>query len=142
MSSDMAIFTLCFGKKIAESTFNKFNSAVSLEYLQQGLPCFIKHCIVSASSMYDKGDFCKAVGMSTENYSKFQDFMKKDGKKKDTKGENRVTCEFCGKCFANKHLLKRHIVQHTGEKPYKCEFCEKAFTQKTNMTRHQKKVHS
>lgn len=33
-------------------------------------------------------------------------------------------CNKCGKVFARKFMLERHIVEHTGVIPYTCEICK------------------
>lgn len=49
--------------------------------------------------------------------------------------ENRHCCE-CKKTFATRGGLKRHMAQHTGEKPYPCPFCDKRFSLKEYLSRH------
>ncbi|XP_019752637.1 oocyte zinc finger protein XlCOF6-like [Hippocampus comes] len=49
--------------------------------------------------------------------------------------KNRQCCE-CKKTFATRGGLKRHMAQHTGEKPYLCPFCDKRFSLKEYLSRH------
>ncbi|CAO4382841.1 unnamed protein product [Caenorhabditis nigoni] len=47
----------------------------------------------------------------------------------------------CGKRFANKFLLKKHMFIHTGLRPHTCPHCQKKFNRKDNLLRH-KKTHN
>uniref|UniRef100_A0A8R1DNW0 C2H2-type domain-containing protein n=1 Tax=Caenorhabditis japonica TaxID=281687 RepID=A0A8R1DNW0_CAEJA len=47
----------------------------------------------------------------------------------------------CGKRFANKFLLKKHMFIHTGLRPHTCPHCHKKFNRKDNLLRH-KKTHT
>ncbi|CAL2052840.1 unnamed protein product [Caenorhabditis brenneri] len=44
----------------------------------------------------------------------------------------------CGKRFANKFLLKKHMFIHTGLRPHTCPHCHKKFNRKDNLLRHKK----
>ncbi|XP_077441252.1 uncharacterized protein LOC144063130 isoform X2 [Vanacampus margaritifer] len=45
-------------------------------------------------------------------------------------------CYECKKTFSSRAGLKRHMMQHTGEKPYLCSFCDKRFSLKEYLNRH------
>ncbi|KAH3897341.1 hypothetical protein DPMN_021529 [Dreissena polymorpha] len=45
-------------------------------------------------------------------------------------------CNTCGKQFASRTDLERHIRVHTGEKPFACSVCDKRFTQEAHVRRH------
>ncbi|XP_051553962.1 gastrula zinc finger protein XlCGF49.1-like [Myxocyprinus asiaticus] len=56
-------------------------------------------------------------------------------------GERPFTCTQCGKSFKNKGNLKSHMLIHTGEKPFTCPHCGKSFTKKGDLKRHLR-IHS
>lgn len=53
-----------------------------------------------------------------------------------TKNGRFHTCEFCHKVFSKGHKLNIHRRIHTGEKPYSCETCGKGFARKDHMIKH------
>ncbi|CAG5124839.1 unnamed protein product [Candidula unifasciata] len=53
-------------------------------------------------------------------------------------GERPYKCVICGHSFRRSHHLRRHEMTHTGEKPYACTECGKAFTRKQHLDRHYK----
>lgn len=50
-------------------------------------------------------------------------------------------CKLCGKTFTRRRELLRHENVHTGLKPHKCSICYKAFARKDKLARHVK-IHS
>jgi hypothetical protein len=45
-------------------------------------------------------------------------------------------CDVCGKGFAMKNKLQRHLRVHTLEKPHVCMFCNRGFSESGNLTVH------
>ena len=52
-------------------------------------------------------------------------------------GNKPYSCCQCGKRFAQKSYLNRHLYTHTDVKPYKCWQCDKRFARQHYLTRHQ-----
>ena len=47
-------------------------------------------------------------------------------------GEKKHKCAQCEKAFGHGHVLKRHMLTHTGEKSHKCAQCNKQFGKADN----------
>ncbi|XP_063628621.1 zinc finger and SCAN domain-containing protein 5A-like isoform X1 [Cydia splendana] len=47
----------------------------------------------------------------------------------------------CGKKFATKGDMEKHIRTHTGEKPFKCKQCKKSFAQRVSLRQHISSLH-
>ncbi|XP_056130663.1 zinc finger protein 341 [Lampris incognitus] len=48
----------------------------------------------------------------------------------------KLKCNFCEKIFSKNFDLQQHIRSHTGEKPFQCIVCGRAFAQKSNVKKH------
>ena len=51
------------------------------------------------------------------------------------------TCPICGMVFDSPSRMKRHMIQHTGEKPYQCSICVEYFSQAAALEEHHQKMH-
>ncbi|XP_015760008.1 PREDICTED: RB-associated KRAB zinc finger protein-like [Acropora digitifera] len=47
-------------------------------------------------------------------------------------------CNYCGKVYCRKYVLKIHMRTHTGFKPLRCKVCDKSFSDPSNMKKHVK----
>ena len=47
-------------------------------------------------------------------------------------------CDYCGKEYCRKYVLKIHMRTHTGFKPLQCKVCDKSFSDPSNMKKHVK----
>ncbi|XP_047028653.1 zinc finger protein 883-like [Helicoverpa zea] len=59
--------------------------------------------------------------------------MKKHKNKNELK---EFICDACGKAFAMKHLLKRHLALHSDVKMHKCEKCSKTYSRRDQLMAH------
>uniref|UniRef100_A0A3B4WS73 Zinc finger protein 14-like n=1 Tax=Seriola lalandi dorsalis TaxID=1841481 RepID=A0A3B4WS73_SERLL len=57
----------------------------------------------------------------------------------DMMSENK-NCGLCGKYFARRVDMDRHMKSHSEDRPYKCSFCEKKFKNPYVLKRHQKEI--
>lgn len=57
----------------------------------------------------------------------------------DVMAENK-NCVLCGKYFARRVDMERHMKSHSEDRPYKCSFCEKKFKNPYVLKRHQKEI--
>ncbi|KAI1892394.1 hypothetical protein AGOR_G00132910 [Albula goreensis] len=87
-----------------------------------------KTCSITAN-MAELGDFHK---MPTPRSIKNDNGNVQEGKGKAQK----LKCNFCEKTFTKNFDLQQHIRSHTGEKPFQCIVCGRAFAQKSNVKKH------
>lgn len=45
-------------------------------------------------------------------------------------------CEYCGKSFTKRFLLKAHMYRHSGEQPFPCHLCPKKFVARYSLKLH------
>ncbi|XP_026182165.1 zinc finger protein 14-like [Mastacembelus armatus] len=50
------------------------------------------------------------------------------------------SCSLCGKYFARRVDMERHMKSHSEDRPYKCSFCEKKFKNPYVLKRHQREI--
>ena len=55
----------------------------------------------------------------------------------ETKTVRKFQCPECDKTFTALNSLKRHVRNHTGDKPFKCRVCSKTFTRKDYLSAHE-----
>ncbi|XP_036389531.1 zinc finger protein 341 isoform X1 [Megalops cyprinoides] len=89
-----------------------------------------KTCSITAN-MAELGDFHKAGNQRrTKNDNNGQEAGQMKGK------AQKLKCNFCEKTFTKNFDLQQHIRSHTGEKPFQCIVCGRAFAQKSNVKKH------
>ncbi|KAG5849635.1 hypothetical protein ANANG_G00113020 [Anguilla anguilla] len=57
------------------------------------------------------------------------------------RAEKQLSCMYCGKSFPYLSYLKRHLQNHTGERPHRCTQCGRCFIRRSHLVRHQQ-VHT
>lgn len=62
-------------------------------------------------------------------------------KKNENCGNQKYTCDICGKVFRHRYSLKRHSRAHTNETPFHCKLCGKRFKFPQNLRRHDTVAH-
>ena len=55
--------------------------------------------------------------------------------------QKNIKCKMCNMEFRHNNSYKRHMMQHTGERPYECAYCDMAFKRRDGMNAHMKKSH-
>ena len=55
---------------------------------------------------------------------------------KKVSSSKKLFCSYCQKEFSKAFDLDQHVRSHTGEKPYQCVICGRGFAQKSNVKKH------
>ncbi|KAJ8016698.1 hypothetical protein DPEC_G00010020 [Dallia pectoralis] len=92
-----------------------------------------KTCSITAN-LNELGDFDKMIiPKRPRNGKKGQE----GAEVQQMKGKSqKLLCNFCDKVFSKNFDLQQHIRSHTGEKPFQCIVCGRAFAQKSNVKKH------
>ncbi|XP_077982725.1 zinc finger protein 341-like isoform X2 [Glandiceps talaboti] len=61
---------------------------------------------------------------------------RRNGSQDPSKKLGKLKCTYCDKTFNKNFDLQQHIRSHTGEKPFQCIVCGRAFAQKSNVKKH------
>ncbi|XP_063388805.1 zinc finger protein 182-like isoform X2 [Cydia fagiglandana] len=79
--------------------------------------------------------YCNDCDKSFDKYKKLYLHQRLHNKK--------IFCplDACGKKFATKGDMEKHIRTHTGEKPFKCKHCKKSFAQRVSLRQHISNLH-
>ena len=51
---------------------------------------------------------------------------------------NMVHCPVCGKEIRSEPVLRKHMMEHTGNYPFRCDVCQKGFPESRMLSRHMK----
>uniref|UniRef100_H3CHI8 Zinc finger protein 341 n=1 Tax=Tetraodon nigroviridis TaxID=99883 RepID=H3CHI8_TETNG len=92
-----------------------------------------KICSVT-NNLTELGDFEKVIIPKRQRNSK----KSPDGSTAEQlKGKSpKLKCNYCDKVFSKNFDLQQHIRSHTGEKPFQCIVCGRPFAQKSNVKKH------
>lgn len=106
-----------------------------------------KFCFLEFESTTERNSHIKQVHVSDADLKIFgctvcgKDFARRQALKRHLKIHAQVRdfkCGECGSAFIQKHHLDQHIRTHTGEKPYQCSICLKGFAQNATLYSHMK----
>eukprot|EP00092_Neocalanus_flemingeri_P028492 GFUD01030942.1.p1 GENE.GFUD01030942.1~~GFUD01030942.1.p1 ORF type:complete len:580 (+),score=110.07 GFUD01030942.1:75-1814(+) len=93
--------------------------------------CLTMHMKIHGGEKNYQCDHCEAKYISPAALRNH-----KISKHTDMTNAEQYICSFCGKDFARKFYLERHVMLHTGEKKYKCDVCPKSFRLETSFKDH------
>lgn len=128
------------GKDNSDQSSNASQSLLSRYYYTR--PWMFPSTMLSSLSMNEMTNRA-ATFASISRYQNLQPLalpygMPPSGPQARSRVSQGFTCDFCGKVYCRKYVLKIHMRTHTGFKPLKCKFCDKSFSDPSNMKKHVK----
>ncbi|GBM22858.1 Zinc finger protein Xfin [Araneus ventricosus] len=85
------------------------------------------------------GDFSQSITKNEEQARNLFRLLKKNKEMFSTvviRNVKRFLCSFCDYSSPLSANVKRHVLQHTGERPFHCSYCSKGFIEKKNLITH------
>lgn len=113
----------------------------------RGYPCFVEGCgsiLRTRTALRKHGKVHAERNFSCERCGRtFAEKTKLNRHMLTHTGERSFRCQFdgCSKAFSLEANLKSHIKTHTGEKPHKCQICDHAFSHPYNLRVHISRRH-
>ncbi|CAG5123606.1 unnamed protein product [Candidula unifasciata] len=98
-------------------------------------------------SSQKSGSLKKKPSQSLQNLTRVgatptsEDLMKEVKKSHHKKKEKTNVCDVCGRGFAEKYTLNRHMLTHTHVRPYSCTKCNMSFSRSDGLAKHMTTPH-
>lgn len=91
--------------------------------------------IVDSVSLQDEAKVTKEENL--EGFSPKTQMGNKNVKKEGSTPDGKTfSCSQCSKMFACANSLRRHVLNHSGDRPFSCSMCSRTFSRACNMKRH------